>query len=229
MTVSNKLVDRTVLIADDHDLIRLALHKIFEQLKGYRVVAEAKDHYELLTSLRLYHPDILLLDLNMPGKSGFELVGEVRDAFPDVKIIILTVDDSPYHAQKAFEVGVFGYLLKENATEELQIALGEISKGKSYASKGLMTRMLASGRPEDNVLNTLSQRELEVLYLMSTGKSNKEIGEILFLSEKTVRNYSTTLFRKLDVDDRLGATILAIKNHIEEIMGTNVPMKSGHT
>lgn len=219
----------SVMIADDHDLIRLALRKIFEVYDDYQVDYEAKDSNELMEILKKHVPDVLLLDLNMPGTSGLELLGEVRDRYKDLKIVVLTVDDSSTLAKKAMEMGALGYLLKENAIEEIHNALDEIAKGKNYISRDMMTKMLASKKEDEaNILNTLSERELEVLFYISKGKTNKEIGEILFLSEKTVRNYSTSIFRKLDVNDRLSASILALKKGIEEILRTNVPKKSGH-
>lgn len=218
----------SVIIADDHDLIRLALRKIFEVYDDYQVDFEAKDYYELIEILKHNKPDILLLDLNMPGKSGIELLREIRETYPALKIVVLTVDDSSSLVSKAMAIGAQGYLLKENAISEIHSALDEISKGKNYISRDMMTKMLASKKEDEgNILNVLSARELEVLFLISKGKTNKEIGEILFLSEKTVRNYSSTVFRKLDVNDRLSASILALKNGIEEILGTNVPNKSG--
>ena len=216
----------SVAIADDHDLIRLALKKIFEAYEDYQVDYEAKDYYELIEILKCHKPDILLLDLNMPGKSGIDLLLEIREKYADLKIVVLTVDDSSSLAKKAMELGAYGYLLKENAIAEIHSALDEIARGKSYISRDMMTKMLASKKEEEgNILNTLSARELEVLFHISKGKTNKEIGETLFLSEKTVRNYSSTIFRKLDVNDRLSASILALKKGIEEILGTNVPRK----
>lgn len=216
----------SVIIADDHDLIRLALRKVFESISDFHVTFEAKDYYELTEILRHQQPDILLLDLNMPGKSGIELVREIRDTYAHVKIIVLTVDDAILQVKKILDMGIQGYLLKENAIEEIYSALTEIAKGNSYISRALMTKMLTTRQEtEPNILLTLSARELEVLYYISKGKTNKEIGEILYLSEKTVRNYSTSVFRKLDVNDRLSASILALKKGIEEIFGTNVPIK----
>lgn len=216
----------TVVIADDHDLIRLALRKVFENISDFHVTFEAKDYYELTEILRHHQPDILLLDLNMPGKSGIELVREIRDTYTHVKIIVLTVDDAILQVKKILDMGIQGYLLKENAIEEINGALTEIAKGNGYISRALMTKMLTTRQEtEPNILLTLSARELEVLYYISKGKTNKEIGEILYLSEKTVRNYSTSVFRKLDVNDRLSASILALKKGIEEIFGTNVPIK----
>ncbi len=218
----------SVVIADDHDLIRLALRRIFEEFDDYRVDFEAKDYYELMEILKLNKPDILLLDLNMPGKSGMELLSEVREKYPMLKVVILTVDDSASLVNKAMALGAQGYLLKENAIMEIHGALDDISKGKHYISRDMMTKMLASKKEEEsNILYTLSARELEVLFYISKGKTNKEIGEILYLSEKTVRNYSTSIFRKLDVNDRLSASILALKKGIEDILGTNVPNNSG--
>lgn len=216
----------SVIIADDHDLIRLALRKVFESISDFHVTFEAKDYYELTEILKHHQPDILLLDLNMPGKSGIELVREIRDTYAHVKIIVLTVDDAILQVKKILDMGIQGYLLKENAIEEIYSALTEITKGNSYISRALMTKMLTTRQEtEPNILLTLSARELEVLYYISKGNTNKEIGEILYLSEKTVRNYSTSVFRKLDVNDRLSASILALKKGIEDIFGTNVPIK----
>ena len=219
----------TVMIADDHDLIRLALRKIFELFEDYQVESEAKDYYELMELLGKTMPDIVLLDLNMPGKSGLETLKEIREKYEAIKIVVRTVDDSPELVKKAIELGALGYLLKENATEEIYNALKDISSGKNYISRGLMTKLIASKKEDEkNILYTLSERELEVLYYISKGKTNKEIGELLFLSEKTIRNYSTSIFRKLDISDRLSASIVAYKNGIERFIGTNVPKKSGH-
>lgn len=216
----------SVTVADDHDLIRLALRKIFEHFDDYQIDHEAKDYYELMTILKLYEPKILLLDLNMPGSSGLGVLQEILTLYKDLKVIILTVDDTSSQVKKAMALGAKGYILKENAIEEIHAALQDITKGKTYISREMMSKMLASKKEEsENILLSLSPRELEVLYYISKGKTNKEIGEILFLSEKTIRNYSTSIFRKLEVNDRLSASILALKKGIEDLIGTIVPAK----
>lgn len=211
---------QSVVIADDHDLIRLALRKVFEGFEAYEVTHEARDSYELIDILNRYPSEFLLLDLNMPGKSGSELLQEIRERFPRVKVIVLTVEDSITQVNKAMAMGATGYLLKENAIGEIQKALDDINRGKTFISHEMMVKMLSSKKQqEDNVLLKLSERELEVLYYISKGKTNKEIGDILYLSEKTVRNYSSSIFRKLEVTDRLTASILALKQGIEDLMG----------
>jgi DNA-binding NarL/FixJ family response regulator len=204
-----------IIIADDHDLIRLAIRKILELNSSYIIVGESKDCNELLITLNNVSCDFLVLDLNMPGSDGISLLKKIHAYYPEIKIIVLTVEDDKKIVNTALSLGARGYILKENATKEIYEAIDKISNGNTFVSDKLVSMLFNNTKEKLNLLDSLTTREIEILYYLSLGKSNKDIGEVLYISEKTVRNYSTTIFKKLEVSDRVSATLVAIKNNVE--------------
>lgn len=208
-----------ILIADDHSLIREGLKRIISFEEGLTVIGEAENGKEALQLIKLNGLDVLLLDLNMPYVNGIEVLRQVKEQSNEIKVIMLTVENDRKTIHEAIEVGADGYLLKDSAGEEVVNAIKTVNKGEKYIDKSLVSLLFSdiksSNKKSGSILDNLSKREIEVLMKISKGLSNKEIGEQLYLSEKTIKNYATSVFRKINVDDRVHATITAIQNNIE--------------
>lgn len=213
-----------ILVADDHDLIREGLKRILSFEKDMEVVAEAENGEKALRLIKLHEPDVVLLDCNMPLMSGIEVLERIKQHENSTKIIMLTVENDRKTIHTAIDIGADGYMLKDSAGTEIVNAIRIVDKGEKYIDKSLVSLLFSDLKNKDkktaSVLDKLSKREIEVLIKISKGLSNKEIGEQLFLSEKTIKNYATNLFRKINVEDRVQATILAIQNNIDEYYKT---------
>jgi DNA-binding NarL/FixJ family response regulator len=211
-----------VLIADDHDLIRQGLKRIIEFEEDLIIVGEAENGEKVLKMIRLYEPDVLLLDRNMPLKDGIEVLKIVKEQISDIKVIMLTVENDRKTIHEAINIGADGYVLKDSAGTDIVDAIRAVCQGEKYIDKSLVSLLFADIKDKgkninsNSLLDTLSEREIQVLLKISKGYSNKEIGEALFLSEKTVKNYATNIFRKINVSDRVHATIFAMENSLGE-------------
>jgi len=209
-----------VVIADDHDLIRQGLMRIISFEEDLQVVGEAQDGHQLLCMLSSYKADVILLDVNMPMISGIEVLKEIKDKNKEIKVIMLTVEKYRNTIIAAIDIGADGYVLKDSAGTEIVNAIRTVCNGEKYIDRSLVSMLFENINNKNSVkcsvLENLSKREVEVLYKISQGMSNKEIGRELYISEKTVKNYATNLFRKINVNDRVQATIFALKNDIEK-------------
>ena len=209
-----------VLMADDHDLIRQGLKRIISFEEHITILGEAENGEKVLNMLNVHEPDVLLLDMKMPLMDGLEVLQKTKERSSDIKIIMLTVENDRDLIIDAINKGADGYVLKDSAGTEIVHAIETVYAGEKYIDKSLVS-LLFSGfknkdKKEEYILDSLTKREIEVLLYISKGLSNKEIGECLFLSEKTVKNYATTLFRKIKAHDRVQATIFALSEHIEQ-------------
>lgn len=209
-----------VLIADDYDLIRQGLKRIISFEEDINVVGEAENGDIALSMINRFKPDVLLLDMQMPKKDGLEVLKIVKEQDENMKVIMLTVENDNSIIKDAINYGADGYMLKDSAGTEIVDAIKTVYEGEKYIDKSLVSFLFSGVKKKEKkvktVLDSLSKREVEVLLYISKGLGNKEIGEKLFLSEKTVKNYATNLFRKINVQDRVQATILAIQNNIED-------------
>jgi two-component system, NarL family, response regulator DegU len=208
-----------ILIADDHSIIREGLKRIISFEENLTVIGEAENGERVMLPIKQNKPDVMLLDMNMPLMSGIEVLRRVKEQNNDIKVIMLTVENDSRIIHEAIDIGADGYMLKDSAGAEIVSAIRTVYKGEKYIDKSLVSLLFSDIRNKSkkasNVLDILSKREVEVLMKISEGFSNKEIGEQLYLSEKTVKNYATSVFRKLEVNDRVQATITAIQNNIE--------------
>ena len=209
-----------VLIADDHDLIRQGLKRIISFEEDMIIVGEAENGEKVLNMLKSCEPDVILLDMKMPLMDGLEVLQRAKEGSKAIKIIMLTVENDRTFILDAINKGADGYVLKESAGTEIVEAIKTVYGGDKYIDKSLVS-LLFSGfkckdKKEECILDSLTKREVEVLLYISKGFSNKDIGESLFLSEKTVKNYATTLFRKIKAHDRVHATIFALNEHIQQ-------------
>ena len=209
-----------VMITDDHIMIREGIRQILEFDGKVEVVAEANDGVECLSILEKQLPEVLLLDINMPNKNGIEVLKEIKSKKLPVKVLILTVHNEVDYLLKAVDIGVDGYLLKNSGSAELMRAITAVLNDEAYIQPDLIPMLnsrLISRNNNNEKIDALTRRELEVLKLVAVGMFNKEIGEEMSISERTVKNHISSIFKKIDVADRTQAAVFAIKNNLVEI------------
>ena len=206
-----------VMLADDHVLMREGIRQLLEFDGTIEVVAEANDGEECLEKLSDISPDILLLDINMPKKNGIEVLEEIKKNNMMVKVLILTVHNEVEYLLRAVDIGVEGYILKDMESAELKKAIIAIVNGENYIQPNLIPALnskLVSRDKDKDKIDALTNREMEVLVCVANGMFNREIAEQLSISERTVKNHVTNIFKKIDVADRTQAAVFAIKNDI---------------
>ncbi|MDR3542678.1 MAG: response regulator transcription factor [Desulfosporosinus sp.] len=202
-----------IVIADDHPLLREGLRRILEFEDGIEVVDEVGDGQGAINSARNMKFDILLMDLNMPGVNGLEASRVIRRERPEIGILVLTVDDSDDKVFQVLQIGVAGYLLKDVDSKTLIQSIRKVYSGEPILSPAVTGKLLKQFSGSSALHNTcgLSEREMEILHYVVRGSSNREIGTALFISEKTVKNHLSSIYRKLGVEDRTQAALKAVK------------------
>lgn len=210
----------SVLIADDHPLFRQGIKQILELENDITVVAQAANGDEAVRLTREHKPDVILMDINMPGSNGLQAIKEIKDENINSKIIVLTIHEDREYLIKTIQMGAEGYVLKDAEPSVLIGAIRSVHQGQFYIQPNMtkelvkeFNRLTLHGR-ERNGENRLTAREREVLKLIAEGMINKEIATKLYISEKTVKNHVSSIFRKLNVSDRTQAAIYAIKHNI---------------
>ncbi|MFS0725869.1 response regulator [Paenibacillus sp. 1P07SE] len=224
-----------VLIADDHQLFREGLKRILNMEDDLEVIGECGNGIQVLEFCNRQKPEVVLMDINMPIENGVIATERLRDIFPDVKVIILSIHDDESYVFETLRKGATGYLLKDMEAEALVNAIRSVVNGHAYIHPKVTGKLInqlrrmtyldeigagsgAAASEETGVKfvagenNPLTRREAEVLRLMAEGKSNKNIGEFLYISEKTVKNHVSSILQKMEVDDRTQAVINSIKN-----------------
>ncbi|HEV2318356.1 MAG TPA: response regulator transcription factor [Verrucomicrobiae bacterium] len=197
------------MLVDDHPAFRKGMTALIESEPDLRVVAEAGDGQKALEIYRQARPDIVLMDLRLPGMGGVEATIAIRKEFPDARVIVLTTFDKDEDIFRAIQSGAKSYLLKDTPEDELAAAIRAVHGGRDILPGKVAERLAARQQRAD-----LSQRETEVLSLLVKGRSNKEISSSLFISEDTVKAHLKTLFIKLNVKDRTDAAICAVRHGI---------------
>ncbi len=209
-----------IVIVDDHSIVREGLKQLLELDGDVEVIGEASDGVECLNLLKKIVPQVLLLDINMPNMNGLEVLERLKENNVDVKVVILTVHNEIEFLLKAVEMGIDGYLLKESDSAELKKAIFHVIEGETYIQPSMIP-LLNSKMVERNVdkekIALLTRREMEVLKLLSVGLYNKEIGEKLNISERTVKNHISSIFKKIEVTDRTQAAVFSIRNKLIDI------------
>lgn len=206
-----------VMITDDHSMIREGLKQLLELEGDFKVVAEAADGVECISKLEEVTPDVLLLDINMPNMNGLEVLQKMKEKRIKVKVLVLTIHSEVEYLLKAVDIGVNGYLLKDSESAELKKAINAVVNGDNYIQPSLIPVLNAKmiDRDKDTVkIESLTKRELEVLKNLSYGMYNKEIAEKLDISERTVKNHISNIFKKIEVTDRTQAAVFAIRNNL---------------
>ncbi len=209
-----------VLIADDHSMLRQGLKQILELEKDIIVVSLATNGSEAVQFAQEFRPDVILMDINMPGLNGLEAISEIKKKNLPAKIIVLTIHEDREYLFKTLQMGAEGYVLKDAETDVLVEAIRSVHAGNSFIQPNMTKELVKefnrvtmreNNRREEN---NLTAREIEVLELIAEGMINKEIARQLFISEKTVKNHVSNIFKKLNVSDRTQAAIYAFKHNI---------------
>ncbi|MCK9377240.1 MAG: response regulator transcription factor [Syntrophobacterales bacterium] len=196
-----------IFLADDHVMFRRGVRSMIQGMKGVEVVGEASDGLELLRLLQEVNPDLVIMDISMPNLRGLEATREIKLINPEVKVLILTMHKDREYLYHALTAGAEGYLLKEDADGELISAIQTLRKGGTFISPLLSTQMAdifvdkfrPGGEPLTAPEEPLTVREREIIKLIAEGKSSKEIGELLFISSRTVQHHRANIMRKLDI------------------------------
>ena len=209
-----------VMITDDHSLIREGLKQLLELEGDFQAIAEACDGIDCMEKLKEQIPDVLLLDINMPRMNGLEVLQKIKDEKIDVKILVLTVHNEVEYLLKAVDIGINGYLLKDSESSELKKAILSVVDGEDYIQPSLIPVLNAKMIDRDmdsEKIEKLTKRELEVLKLLAVGMYNKGVADELHISERTVKNHVSSIFKKIDVSDRTQAAVFAIRNNLISI------------
>ncbi len=201
-----------IVIADDHSVVRRGLRQVLESDPSVEVVAEAEDIEGARRYTRGHKPDVLVLDLNMPGGSTLDAIPEIRGEAPDTQIVILTMQDEPAYARGALGAGVMGYVLKEAADTELVEAVKRAAAGDTYLNPRLGARVAAE--PPPGSPDGLSEREVEVLRMIALGHTNAEVAEHLHLSVRTVETHRAHIQQKLRLGSRSELVRYALEHRL---------------
>ena len=209
-----------IMIADDRSMIREGLKNLLELDGDIQVIAEAVDGEDCLEKLQLVKPDVLLLDINMPKKNGLEVLKSLKSRRSKLKVLVLTVHNETEYLMKAVDIGVNGYVLKDSESAELKKAIFTVADGETYIQPSLIpalnAKMIETNKDAEKI-KSLTKRELDVLKLLAVGMFNKEVGKRLEISERTVKNHVSNIFKKLGVTDRTQAAVFAIRNNLVQI------------
>lgn len=210
----------SVMIVDDHKMIREGLKKLIEFDGDIEVVDECSDGKDCIAKVHMIKPDVLLLDINMPEMNGIEVIESLYRKKLRPKILMLTVHNEVEYLIKAIDIGVDGYILKDSDSKELIRAIRCIYKGEKFIQPSLIpllnSKLIARDLDKEKI-DSLSNREIEVLKLVAVGLFNKEIGEKLSISESTVKNHMSSIFRKIDCMDRTQAAVFCIRNGLVNV------------
>jgi DNA-binding NarL/FixJ family response regulator len=215
-----------ILLVDDHEVVRLGLKALLSRYPHFQVVAEAGNASEAIESSGRYHPDVVVMDIRLPGKSGIEATREIVQNYPDTKVIMLTSYAEDELLFDAIAAGASGYVLKQIGSGELVRALETIGRGESLLDPALTQKVFqrvreASRKAEDEAFAELSDQELKILALVAKGKTNKEIADAIYLSEKTVRNYVSSILSKLHLSTRAEAAAYAVQHRVQDHLPTD--------
>ncbi|MRG86487.1 response regulator [Salinibacillus xinjiangensis] len=205
-----------VLLVDDHAVLRDGLKNILEMAEDITVVGEAVSGEQALEQVEMCQPDLILMDINMPSKNGIDATKELKKSYPTLKILILTMYSHDEYFMAAIREGADGYLLKDSPSSQVVEAIRALSKGESVIHPTMTKKLLSLHQQKEDSPNDnqLTEREKEVLICLVEGLSNKEIGERLYISDKTVKIHVSKIFKKLNVKSRSQVVIYAVQNQL---------------
>ena len=213
-----------ILICDDQDLVLEGMNAILRTVPGFEVVAMAHDGDEALEAIPDCNPDVVLMDLKMPGMNGVEATRRIRELYMHVHVLVITTYDADEWVFDAIRSGAAGYLLKDTPRQQLIEAIRGTAEGRSHVDPNIAGRLLShisqtTASAPSKLVDSLSERERQVLCLLGRGLSNTDIASELYLSEGTVRNHLSSIFTKLDVTDHTQAAVLAIRYGLADLRG----------
>ncbi len=213
-----------VVLVDDHEVVRLGLMTLLNDQADIEVVGEAGTTEGALREVEAHRPDVVLMDVRIPGDGGIEAARAVKEAYPETQVVMLTSFADDELVVRAIRAGAAGYVLKQLGNEELLRAVRAAARGEALLDPSTTARLLSRVRKlereaEEDSFRDLSDRELDVLVELARGKSNAEIGKILNLSEKTVRNYVSSMLEKLHLSNRVELATYAVRNHLFDRLG----------
>ena len=208
-----------IMIVDDHALVREGICSLLN-VDSFSIIAQASNGMECINVLDSCKPDVILLDICMPGMNGIDVLAEIRKSKRKVKIIMLTYHGEPDYLIKAMDLGANGYLLKDCGIDILKEAINCVMVGERYIEDSLvpiMNNRITNRNIDKEKIDSLTKREIEILKQIAGGRFNKEIAESLDITERTVKNHISNLFKKIDVNDRTQAAVFAIRNNLVEL------------
>ncbi len=210
-----------ILLADDHQMFLDGLASLLSQLKDVEVIATVNSGKEALEKLKTCCPNLAILDINMPDMNGIETTRKIREKYPEIKILGLTMENDLQLVTEMLEAGASGYILKNTGKAELEMAIRQVLKGEPYLSQAIsnqlaqnLMRNFQQKKEQQDTLGSLTERELEILKLIAREHSNSEIAELLFISPKTVETHRKNLMRKIEVKNSLGVYKFAVKHQL---------------
>lgn len=218
-----KLKKIRVMLVDDHVLIREGIRQILELENDIQVICQAGDGKECYEKAVELKPDVILLDINMPNTNGIETLRKLKDIGTDSKIVMLTIHDDKEYILRTLNLGADGYIIKDSNADSLIKAIRDVVEGKTYVQPRIASLVKNSIIQEDSndtnleKINSLTRREYEVLTLIAEGLNNRDIANRMFISEKTVKNHVSSIFKKLELNDRVQAAIFSFKNGIKKL------------
>jgi two-component system, NarL family, response regulator DevR len=215
------MVKQRILLVDDHEVVRLGLKALLERHPQFDIIGEASSAREALEQVANNHPDVVVMDIRLPGTSGIEACEEITSRFPETRVLMLTSYAEDEMLFSAIRAGASGYVLKQIGGEELVRALEAVARGEALLDPAVTQRVFQEVRravkeEEASAFAHLSQQEKHVLLLVSEGKTNREIAKALFLGEGTVRNYVSSILSKLGVSNRAEAAAYAVEHNLRE-------------
>jgi two-component system response regulator DevR len=217
------MTDVRIMLVDDHEVVRLGLRALLERQPGWRVVAEAGTAMEAVTQARAHHPDVIVMDIRLPDASGIEACRQIKAEQPDTQVIMLTSYAEDEMLFDAIRAGAAGYILKQIGSTDLIRAISAVARGEALLDPAITARVLERMRAAEVEISPfaeLSQQEMRVLALIAEGKTNREIAQAVFLSEKTVRNYVSNILSKLHLANRAEAAAYAVRHRLRDYLST---------
>ena len=208
-----------VMIVDDHALVRMGIRRLLEDLPDMEVVAEADSGETALSLVKSHQPQVILLDMKMPGIDGWEVTRRLTKSHPQVKVIAVTAMCAEPFPSRVLQLGAMGYLTKESGAEEMASAIRKVVKGEKYLSAEIAQKMAINSlqSTQGSPFDALSEREMQVMLMITSGMTVQEIAERLFLSTKTINGYRYRMFEKLNIKNDVELTYLAIKHGVIEL------------
>ncbi len=212
-----------ILLVDDHEVVRLGLKALLEQHQDFEVVAEAATAREAVEKTKHFKPDVVVMDIRLKGGSGVEACQEITDHHPDTKVIMLTSYAEDEMLFSAIRAGAAGYVLKQIGGEDLVRAIEAVGRGEALLDPAVTQRVFqevrkAAREEEASAFSDLTQQEMHVLKLVSEGRTNRQIAEMLYLGEGTVRNYVSSILSKLNVRNRAEAAAYAVEHNLKDYL-----------